>query len=379
MLTLQLPTHVLFGSGATARLRLPSGPSLLVLSPSMPRAQLDPLLEDWHGCGHQLHLLYKPAGEPDSQSVDNAWLGLSAAMRAELRSVLALGGGSVIDFAKAIAVLAVNGGAIADYEFGARTIGSALPLFAIPTTCGSGSEVTPYAVVNNSITGRKFTLSHPALYPQEALIDPELLVNMPIAVLRDTALDAFTHCLEALLNRQSAELVAPWAEDGLHLAYRLIPRIGHAPLAADDFAHLARLALWGGASIASSRTGLIHTLSVAIARFSSHAHGLLNASLLRHALAHNLPGYQGRLAQVVHAMMTDTAAPADDAEALRRLTAWLTGIIGDVRPAEPELLHQHRTALVDRLLQDKGLPAVSHGDINPSTLDRLIGNIAHET
>jgi alcohol dehydrogenase class IV len=371
--TLNLPTLIQFGVGSAFELAVPEGQHLLLVSPSMPVAAFERLRTAWAERGFAPDLLVTPGGEPNSDAVDD----LAANLPNDLVGLVALGGGSVIDFAKAMAALMRGGGKITDYEFGQRTITSAVPVIAIPTTCGSGSEVTPYAVINNSLSGRKFTLSHSSLRPVQAVIDPLLLAAMPVQVLRDSALDAFTHCLEALLTRADTRLIAPWAEAGLRIAYALIPHIGRQELNAADFDDLARLSLWGGASIAHSRTGLIHTLSVALARYSPHAHGLLNASLLSHALAHNLPGYDGLLARVVGGMMADTPAPLDDVQALHRLTHWLAGIIGDIRPADDALLRQHRSELVDRLLQDKGLTAVSHGDVQAAALDHLIGSIGH--
>ncbi len=373
MTTLNLPTLIQFGVGSAFELAVPEGQHLLLVSPSMPVAAFERLRTAWAERGFAPDLLVTPGGEPNSDAVDD----LAANLPNDLVGLVALGGGSVIDFAKAMAALMRGGGKITDYEFGQRTITSAVPVIAIPTTCGSGSEVTPYAVINNSLSGRKFTLSHSSLRPVQAVIDPLLLAAMPVQVLRDSALDAFTHCLEALLTRADTRLIAPWAEAGLRIAYALIPHIGRQELNAADFDDLARLSLWGGASIAHSRTGLIHTLSVALARYSPHAHGLLNASLLSHALAHNLPGYDGLLARVVGGMMADTPAPLDDVQALHRLTHWLAGIIGDIRPADDALLRQHRSELVDRLLQDKGLTAVSHGDVQAAALDHLIGSIGH--
>jgi alcohol dehydrogenase class IV len=235
--------------------------------------------------------------------------------------------------------------------------------------------VTPYAVINNSVTGRKFTLGHPSLRPVQAAIDPTLLRALPGPARLATALDAFIHCLEARLTRADAWLIWPLAEAGLELGWRLLPLAAATDPDDSLLAELARLSLYGGISIAHSRTGLIHTLSVAFASFCDLPHGLLNARLLPHALAHNLPGYDGLLAQVVG--RCGGTPMADDAAALQRLTDWLGGLIGcQLPPASGAAIRARQAALVARLLQDGGLPGVSHGTINEAALTALVARIA---
>ena len=280
----------------------------------------------------------------------------------------------MLDFAKSLAILAGTGGLIADYEFGNRKIERVLPLYLAPTTCGSGSEVTPYSVINNSETGRKFTISHPALRAVQAAVDPEILQSLPEAVLLSTGLDAFTHCLEAVLTRVDSRLIRPVAEAGLTIGWQTLPQVAKTRLSLELLEDLAQLSLSGGISIAHSRTGLIHTMSVAFAEFCDLPHGLLNARLLPYALAHNLSGYGGLLKAVVQRFSGEPVA--SDKAAYQRLSDWLIGLIGSTPPAPGSEIHKRLDSIVRRMLQDSGLPGVSHGTIDAESLRSLVKGVA---
>lgn len=370
MLELHLPSRVYFGADAARALAPPPGPTLLVCGKSSDARFLESLSENLQQKGVVPHRVLKPAGEPWSDDIDRAFVSCPK----DLASVIGVGGGSVLDFAKALALLHRSGGSIAEYEFGKRKVSGALPLFLVPTTCGTGSEVTPYCVVNNSTTRRKFTLTHASLRPIEAAIDPTLLRSLPPAVRLATALDAFSHCLEALLNKSGNRLLDPISESGLRIAWKCIGQPLRDP-SPECLTALATLSLYGGISIAHNRTGLIHTLSVAFAEFDDTPHGLLNARLAPYALAVNLGGYQGRLASVVGGMMGQRLK--DDSAALAALSGWLDAAAGKTPVGPASNIVERASRIVDRVMQDKGLPAVSYGVINPASITRTVENIAH--
>jgi alcohol dehydrogenase class IV len=372
MAEIYIPTKVHFGQAAALAISPPPGTVLLVCGTSIANSFREALADQLRQKAVFLHKIVKPLGEPWSEDINEAF----AACPKDPVAVVGLGGGSVLDFAKALALLHVSGGGIEEYEFGQRAIKGALPLFLIPTTCGTGSEVTPYCVVNNSSTHRKYTLSHAALRPVEAAVDPELLRSLPISVRLATALDAVSHCLEALLNRAGNRLIDPLSEAGLQIAWARIGQIPTGKSSLDFLNDLARLSLYGGISIAHNRTGLIHTLSVAFAEFCDTPHGLLNTRLAPYALSLNLGGYNGRLASVVSGM---TGKPLkDDDAALVVLSEWLQHAVGTGPVAPANEILKRAPKIVDRVLQDKGLAGVSHGVIEPASIARTVENIAHE-
>ena len=368
---LHIPTQVCFGVGALAALEPPPGRILVLSSQSLSSVALEGMLERLEGDGTEVVLRHKPRGEPSSDEVDLVYGDLPK----DLVAVVGIGGGSALDFAKALAILVANGGAIADYEFGQRRIERTVPLYLVPTTCGSGSEVTQYAVINNSKTGRKFTLAHPSLRATSAAVDPLLLSTLPRSLRLATALDAFTHCLEAVLTRNDARMIAPLAEAGLKIGWRRLADGAETEPTNESLADLARLSLYGGLSIAHSRTGLIHTLSVAFAPFCDAPHGLLNARLLPFALAHSLPGYGGLLAALLS--RCTGVSVSDDVSALQRLQAWLEGIIGHEPPAPRSTILCRQASIVGRIMQDSGLGDVCHGPTNELALISLVRRIAN--
>jgi alcohol dehydrogenase class IV len=366
----QVATDVYFGRGSLARLSPPSGRVLLLKSASLSGKIVEDLIARWSRGGTNAIVVEKPAGEPFSDQVDAVFAGLPR----DLVAVAGIGGGSLLDFAKALAILAATGGGIADYEFGKRKLERALPLYLAPTTCGSGSEVTPYSVLNNSKTGRKFTLNHPALRAVQAAVDPEMLRSLPGSVLLSTALDAFTHCMEALLTRTDPRLIRPIAEAGLTIGWRGLPRAVKTQPSLELLEDLAQLSLSGGISIAHSRTGLIHTMSVAFAEFCDLPHGLLNARLLPYALAHNLPGYGGQLKALVERCSGERVT--SDKAAYERVSAWVASLIGSAPPASGVEIYTRLDSIVRRMLQDTGLPGVSHGVIDAQSLTSLVKRVA---
>ena len=370
-LELNIPTRIMFGSNSLEELLPPVGTLLVLVSSSLPDPFVDSLIARWQVAGSDVFKLKKPPGEPMSTDIDQAFRNLPSIPAA----VVGIGGGSVLDFAKALALLAGSGGNIADYEFGQRKIACVRPLLLAPTTCGSGSEVTPYAVINNSVTGRKFTLGHQALRPVQAAIDPGLLRVLPPEVRLATALDAFIHCLEARLTRADQRLIVPFADAGLALGWRLLPQAADETPNNETLDALAQMSLYGGLSIAHSRTGLIHTLSVAFATFCQLPHGLLNAYMLPHALAHNLPGYRGLLAETIS--LCSSQPVTGDMQALDRLVIWLQGLVEIKSPAPTAAILSRQQALVERVLQDAGLTSVSHGDISENAIVGLIRSIAN--
>jgi len=370
---LHIPTEIILGDDALTKAGITGKQLLLVYNPKMP---IDVL--------NQIHRILKESdnifvdlgfqnGEPDSDRVNRAFAEVSA--KTEL--ILAIGGGSLIDFAKAIGVLLYSGGDITDYEFGDRVITGTVPVYVIPTVFGSGSEVTPYTVINNSVTGRKFTLGNTLIRPMKAIVQPSLIdVGISDEIKLISGIDAFIHCFEALVSRQETELIQPFALEGLRKGWTLLPEMstGKSDFAIND--KLAFISLYGGISIAHCRTGLIHTLSVAFAKYISLPHGLLNASMVKYAVGHHLPHYNGLLAYTMNNALHTSFS--NDAEAYEKLQQWFDQLIQHLgRPISftelPDAEH-----IVDRLLQDKGLPDVSHGQINEEQLRKIVNQIIDE-
>ena len=190
--------------------------------------------------------------------------------------VVALGGGSVIDAAKVVAAGGNGFGAVKRYlEDGAGEDAlTSIPIIAIPTTAGTGSEVTSWASVWDTDTGRKYSLSRRSLYATDALIDPELMVGMPRALTVSTALDALSHSLESIWNVNGNPVSTNHA---VNAATEILDSL---PGLVDDLGNLdlririARAATFAGLAFSNTRTALAHSISYPITLRHGTPHGL---------------------------------------------------------------------------------------------------------
>jgi alcohol dehydrogenase class IV len=197
--------------------------------------------------------------------------------------VVGLGGGSPLDAAKGAALLIRNPGPLRRYLAGAEPGNAPLPLVAIPTTSGTGSEVTPYAVFTDREAGSKIGYAHPGLYPLLACLDPGLTDSMPPTVVLNTGLDALAHAFEAFLSTIASPLSDTFALQAAETALASLPRaVSKEPEAMDRMAYASTLA---GAAIAQASTILPHILGYPLTVFHGVAHGRASAVMLVHVLA----------------------------------------------------------------------------------------------
>jgi 4-hydroxybutyrate dehydrogenase len=214
--------------------------------------------------------------------------GVEAFRRDGCDALVALGGGSPMDTAKVIRFMAVHPGPLAQYDDakgGDRLISKDMPpLFAIPTTAGTGSEVGRSGVIILRATGRKTIFFHPRLIPDIAVLEPALTAGLPAPITAATGIDAFTHCLEAYLVPSFHPMADGIALEGIRLILK------HLPAAYADGKDLEargamQIAAAMGATAFQKGLGMIHSLAHPLsARYNTH-HGLANALLLPDALA----------------------------------------------------------------------------------------------
>jgi alcohol dehydrogenase class IV/amino acid transporter len=203
-----LPVNIQFGSGKTdmiASLAKPYKKIMIVTGGSSAKKsglydRVKNLLENE---GIETMLFDKVTPNPLTST---AMEGAADAKVNHVEAVVALGGGSVMDCAKAIAFMARNEGDVSDYIFGRMTGNTALPLFLIPTTCGTGSEGNGFAVLTDPNTGDKKSLRTPAIVARASIVDPELMKTMPKKVLSSVGFDALCHCIEAYTARKATPI-----------------------------------------------------------------------------------------------------------------------------------------------------------------------------
>jgi alcohol dehydrogenase class IV len=229
------------------------------------------------------------SGEPDVATVDE---GLRRCGDADV--VVAVGGGSVLDSAKAVAGVAPLGGSVRDYleQVGDKKLSRApLPLIAVPTTAGSGSEATKNAVIRVPDLRVKRSIRHDLLVPRVAIVDPDLAAAAPKAVAASAALDAFTHLLEGYVSTGAHPMTDALALPGLALAAEGLQGIASGRNA---FASMSQASLWGGIVLANAGLGAVHGLVAPLGGRCAIPHGIGCACLLADTVRVNLQALRSR-------------------------------------------------------------------------------------
>lgn len=220
-------------------------------------------------------------------------------------TIIAFGGGSPIDAAKAVVVLARQGGKVRDYQGKGKIKEDCIPLITIPTTAGTGSEVTFSSVITDTKEKFKFTIKSPAIAAKVAIIDPELTLSVPPLVTAATGIDALTHAIEgytANCTEPIAEAVGLYAVE--YIAGHLVEAVKNgANLEARD--HMMMGSLLAGLSFSHADVASVHCMAEALGSLYDAPHGLCNAILLPYVMEYNLPVAEYKYARVARAMGID--------------------------------------------------------------------------
>ena len=290
------PQRVIFGPGAVRQVgALAAGfgrRALAVTGRDVERAA--PVLEQLRAQGVAA-TVFAVAGEPTVAGVGQ---GAAQAVQIAAELVVACGGGSPLDAAKAIAALATNGGQPLDYMEvvgrGQPLAKPSLPLIAIPTTAGTGSEVTRNAVLTSPEHGVKASMRSFSMVPRIAVVDPELTYGLPPAVTASTGLDALTQLVEPYVCNRTNPLVDALCREGLGRVARSLRRAwshGRDAAARED---MALASLFGGFALANAGLGAVHGFSGVIGGMFRAPHGAVCAALLPHVMAVNRRALQER-------------------------------------------------------------------------------------
>ncbi|MFG5862600.1 iron-containing alcohol dehydrogenase [Metapseudomonas sp. CR1201] len=260
--------------------------------------------------------------------------GVEAARVGGYDSIIALGGGSPIDSAKAIGILAKHGGEMRDYKFPRNVTEAGLPIIAIPTTAGTGSEVTRFTIITDEKSDEKMLCVGAGFMPVAALVDFELTLSLPPRVTADTGIDALTHAIEAYVSKK-ANL---FSDAQALAAMRLIgPNLRQVYTKGDDRA--AREAVMLGSTLAglafsAASVALVHGMSRPIGAFFHVPHGLSNAMLLPAVTAFSIPAARDRYADCARAMGVAAASDSDNS-AVEKLLVELEAINAELNVPTP--------------------------------------------
>lgn len=224
------------------------------------------------------------------------------AIKESVDIIVAFGGGSSIDAAKAVAVLARQGGKVRDYQGEGKIKDNCLPLIAIPTTAGTGSEVTLSSVITDTKERFKFTIKDTAIAAKTAIVDPELTITVPPIITASTGIDALTHAIEGY----TANCTEPIAEAaGIYavefISHNIVESVknGNNIEARDKMMMGSLLA---GLSFSHADVASVHCMAEALGSMYDAPHGMCNAILLPYVMEYNLPCVEYKYARIARAM-----------------------------------------------------------------------------
>lgn len=272
--------------------------------------------------------------EPDVGLIEQ---GVDLARTEHCDMVIGFGGGSALDAGKAIAALATNPGELLDYL---EVIGRGktlslrpLPYIAVPTTAGTGSEVTKNAVIASPEHRVKVSLRSPAMLPVAAIVDPDLTANLPPSVTASTGLDALTQVLEPFVCARANPMIDAFCLDGIRRAGRAL-RDAVKTGSPESRANMSLVSLFGGLALANAGLGAVHGFAGPIGGMFSAPHGAVCAALLPHVMEANIHALRTRTpdhpslqkyAIVAQCLLGDASASADDG------VNWVRALVTELR------------------------------------------------
>ncbi len=350
------PTKITFGEGIATTAcevvkELGGSRTLLVTDNALVKTKLvATLIERWQSEEHVKITVFSDV-LPDANL-----LGVSKAVdlarNAQCNAMIALGGGSVMDTAKVVNIALTLGGNILDYQGFNCLPGPLLPAVAVPTTAGTGAEVSLVAMVKDDQEGKKFLFGSPFLAASQALLDPELIVTLPQRLTAATGMDAATHAIEAFVAEGTkSPLTDIFSLEALRMLFTYLPQAYKDGKDIEARSQTLVASTMAGMAFNSCGVGIIHALSHATGgQFSTH-HGMTNAVFLPHGMQFNLTFATPRYAQMARYLNIsnsnkDSIAAAALIEAVKKMISDL-GLPQNLKSMSvPELTPERLTQLV---------------------------------
>ena len=332
----QTPTKIISGIGSTAEIikelnAINAKKVLLITDPGLVQAGIaQQVVEMLKQAAVEVEIF--DAVEPDP-SIQVATKAAEMAKNVKANVLIALGGGSAIDTAKSAALLVTNGGYLKDYAGVNKVVKPILPLIAVPTTAGTGSEVTIFAVMSDPEKQEKFTISGALIAPAVAVLDPLLTLKLPPSVTAFTGMDALTHAIEAFTSS-----IAQPATDALALsAIKLV--LKHLPVAVGRGDNIKardgmlQASLLAGIAFNNAFLGLAHAIASPLGGHFHVPHGLANAVMLPYVMEYNLPTAVRRYAEIGRALGLQAVGDTPRAVAEKTVAA-ITQLARDINIPE---------------------------------------------
>ena len=321
------PTTIYFGVGAInnlpgyiqdTKIKKP----LLVTDPGMLDTDVFPKVEKvLKNAGIEFSVFSKVNPNPLDSDISRA---VKVFKQADCDGLIGLGGGSALDAAKVVQVIAAHGGIVNDYDIstgGNQNIkGPLVPMIAIPTTAGTGSEVGSCSVITSVEQGRKFLVCSPLLIPSIALLDPELTTGLPAALTAGTGMDAFTHCIEALTVKDFHPMCDAIALRGIEFVAKYLKTAVKNPGDIEARGYMQLAAMMGAVAFQKD-LGAAHSLSHSLSAVCHVPHGLANAICIVPVMKFNKETCLKEYAKVAACFGINTFDMSDDEAASKAIEA----------------------------------------------------------
>ncbi|GAB6063329.1 iron-containing alcohol dehydrogenase [Deferrisoma palaeochoriense] len=292
--------EIVFGRGLLSRVglcarRLGGRKVLLVTDPGLRRAGwADVAIRSLREADLEVVCFDDVTENPKDEEVER---GAEEYRRQGADVIVGLGGGSPMDAAKGIAILVANGGRIQDYEGSDRIHRPLPPMVLCPTTCGTGSDVSQFAIINDTARHCKMTIMSRTVAPDISLTDPDTLRTLPEEYVCTTAFDALSHAVEAFFSVAATSLTDVHALKAIRLLVAsLVPAVRERK--DEDLENLARASLHAGMAFSNALLGIVHALAHPIGGLYGAGHGSINAVLLPEVIRYTLPAVEEKLPEL---------------------------------------------------------------------------------
>jgi alcohol dehydrogenase class IV len=324
--------EVIFGNGAIHQvgescLRLGATNVFIVSDPGViETGWVDVVLKSCQQIGLTYTIFKDVTINPKDFEVEN---GCKAYFQNECDSIIGIGGGSAIDAAKAIAILVTNGGKIQDYEGVDKITKPLPPQIMIPTTAGSGSEVSQFSVIVDTVEQKKMTIVSKSLIPDIAIVDPETLSTKNYHLTASTGLDVLTHGIESYVSLAATPLTDVQAQNAISLVAQYLRPSVASKINKEAKTNMAMASLQAGLAFSNAILGAVHAMSHAIGGKYPILHGDVNSILLPHVMEYNLLANPKKFADIAIFLGIDSRGMSE-MEAGKKAIEYVKDLTADI-------------------------------------------------
>ncbi len=296
-----IPQNVVVGKGSIVKLKeiaekIDKNHAFIITGPTLTKmgvvAEVEAILRE---ANVEVSAFSDIEANPSVTTVEKA---TAAFLESKADFIVALGGGSPLDVAKAVAVVAKYGGSITEYEGAHKVPGKVIPMVAIPTTAGTGSEVTAFSVITDHKRDYKLTVFSYELIPEYAILDPELIMTAPASVAAACGIDAFIHAEESYISRDASLFTDAMSEKAMELIGRSIRAFVACRSDVQAAEDMMVGSLFAGIAFSWARLGNVHAMSHPVSAYFDVPHGVANAILLPTIAEYNALADKGKYLKI---------------------------------------------------------------------------------